>query len=52
MLVVSVPPSQQEPVAGVLGPVVVALYALPAALAFVPPILAGAFVWLAHRRYR
>jgi hypothetical protein len=52
MLVISVPPSQQEPVAGALGPVVAALYALPAALAFAPPILAGAFVWLAHRRYR
>ena len=52
MLVVSIPPAQQEPVSGLLGPVVAALYALPAALAFLPPIVASGLVWFAHRRYR
>ncbi|MFB6118797.1 hypothetical protein [Halosegnis sp.] len=51
-LVVSVPESQQEPVTGLLGPVVAALYALPAPLAVLPPLVAAVLVYLAHRRYQ
>ncbi|MFB6269353.1 MAG: hypothetical protein ABEH83_05380, partial [Halobacterium sp.] len=47
-LVVSTPAEYRE--AGA-GPVVDFLYSLPAAAAVVPPLAAGAAVYLAHRRY-
>lgn len=49
-LVTTVPPAQQEPVAGVLAPVVEALYALPAAAGVAPPLAAVAVLVALHRR--
>lgn len=51
-LVITVPPEQQEPVSGVLAPVVTFLYDLPQVVGVVPPLLAAALVWLVHRRSR
>lgn len=51
-LVISVPPDQQEPVSGALAPVVGFLYGLPQVVGVVPPLLAAALLWLAHRTAR
>jgi len=50
--VVSTPADQQETVMGVLAPVIRALYGLPRLAGLVPPVVAAALVYLAHRRYR
>lgn len=51
-VVISTPPDQQETVGGLLAPVVGFLYGLPAPLGLLPPVVAAAVVYLAHRRYR
>lgn len=48
-LLASVPPNQQEPVSGVLAPVIQWLYALPQISGLVPPVLAAVFIAVAHR---
>lgn len=50
--VVSTPPENQETVTGPFAPVVGGLYDLPAVVGLLPPIVAAALVYLAHRRYR
>jgi len=51
-LVASIPPEQQEPVSGVLAPVVTLLYGAPPAAGLVPPAVGAALIYLVHRRTR
>lgn len=51
-LVLSVPPEQQETPPALLAPAVEFLYGLPAVSGLVPPTLAAAGIYLAHRRLR
>jgi hypothetical protein len=48
-LVATVPPAQQQAVAGPTAPVVEALYDLPQVAGLVPPLLGALLVYLAHR---
>ena len=51
-LVISTPPDLQESSSGLLGAGLELLYGLPTAAAAVPPALAVATIYLAHRKYR
>jgi hypothetical protein len=52
MLVLTVPPEQQDPPSGLLEPVVALLYDLPSVTGAVPPVAAVGLLWALHRRYR
>lgn len=51
-LLISVPPSQQEAVSGVLAPVIRWLYALPQLVGLLPPIIAASLIAVVHRLLR
>ncbi len=51
-LLISVPPTQQEPVSGVFAPVIESLYALPQIWGVLPPVLAAGLIAVAHRLTR
>jgi hypothetical protein len=52
MLVLTVPPEQQDPPSGLFRPVIALLYDLPSVAGAVPPLAAVGLLWLLHRRYR
>jgi hypothetical protein len=51
-LVASIPPGMEEPVTGVLAPLVAALYALPPVAGVVPPLAVALGIWALHRWLR
>jgi len=52
MLVLTVPPEQQDPPSGLFEPVIALLYDLPSVTGAVPPLAAVGLLWALHRRYR
>jgi hypothetical protein len=50
-LVISTPEAQQAPAAGVLAPLVEALYSLPQLVGIVPPLVVAALIYVGARRY-
>lgn len=51
-VLISAPPGQREAPPRLVAPVVEALYALPPVVALVPPAVAAAAIYAAHRRLR
>jgi hypothetical protein len=51
-LLASIPSGQQQPVSGVLTPLIEILYGLPQIWGVVPPVLAALFIAVAHRLAR